>query len=221
MQAAMAMARLKPKNVRFDTGIGGIPDLTPEDIAAGLAGCNPGPVYLGLYKYSGDHTALVPLEQHVFVHVGIQAYAKGLFDDQQYSAVCRYMNQWMKGTKAESSNALTEQERTWCKTLHQLARLLVDDAVFENRHRTCGGTGFYQGRICKGCGGTGRKPSSGRDNARFLNVEKNVWIRHWQPLFERFVPMMQSWEQTVLRHLQRKLYDAKEQELVWELAFVR
>ncbi len=221
MQAAMAMARLKPKTVRFDTGVGGIPDLTPEDIAAGLAGCKPGPVYLGLYKYSGDYTALIPLEQHVFAHIGIQAYAQKIFDDQKYSAVCRYMNQWIKCTPARRADALTEQERAWCKTLHQLVRLLVDDVVYENRHRACGGTGFYQGRICTGCGGTGRKPSSGRDNARFLNVEKNVWIRHWQPLFERFVPMLQSWEQTVLRHLQRKLYDAKEAELRQKLALVR
>lgn len=221
MQAAMAMARLKPKNVRFDTGVGGIPDLTPEDIAAGLAGCKPGPVYLGLYKYSGDNTALAPLEQHVFVHMSLQAYAKGLFDDQQYSAVCRYMNQWVKSAKAESSNALTEQERTWCKTLHQLARLLVDDVVYENRHRTCGGTGFYQGRICKGCGGSGRKLISVKEQARRLNVSNHIYAMHWQHLFERFVPMVQSWEQTVLRHLQRKLYDAKEAELRQALAFER
>ena len=221
MQAAMAMAKLKPKNVRFDTGIGSIPELTPEDIAAGLSGCKPGPVYLGLYKYSGDHTALVPLEQHVFAHIGIQAYAQKIFDDQKYSAVCRYMNQWIKGTSAKSTDALSEQEQNWCKTLHQLARLLVDDVVYENRHRTCGGTGFYKGMICKGCGGSGRKLISVNEQARRLNVSNYIYVMHWQDLFERFVPMLQSWEQTVLQHLQRKLYDAKETELKQRLALVR
>ncbi len=221
MQAAMAMARLKPKNVRFDTGIGGIPELTPEGIAAGLAGCNPGPVYLGLYKYAGDHTALVPLEQHVLAHVGLQGYSKKWFDDADYSAICRYLNIWVKGISVESSNALTEDERNWCKTLHKLVRLLVDDVVYENRHRACGGTGFYQGRCCKGCGGSGRKLISVSEQARRLNVSNHIYATHWQDLFNQFVPMVQSWEQTVLRHLQRKLYDAKEAELIRELAFVR
>ena len=220
MQAAVALSKLKVKNVRLDTGVGGIPDLTPEDIAAGLAGCKPGPVYLGLYKYSGDNTSLPLLEQHVMAHVGIQGYAQKLFDDKDYSAICRYLNIWIKGVSVESSNALTEDERNWCKTLHQLVRLLVNDVVFENRHKACNGTGVYQGRICKGCSGSGRKIISLSEQARRLNVSNHIYATHWQDLFERFVPMLQSWEQTVLEHLQRKLYDAKEQELIKELAFV-
>ena len=135
MQAAVALSKLKVKNVRLDTGVGGIPDLTPEDIAAGLAGCKPGPVYLGLYKYSGDNTSLPLLEQHVMAHVGIQGYAQKLFDDKDYSAICRYLNIWIKGVSVESSNALTEDERNWCKTLHQLVRLLVNDVVLKTDTR--------------------------------------------------------------------------------------
>jgi len=38
MHIGRLMARLNPKNVRFDVGSGGIPELTPQDIAAAL-GC--------------------------------------------------------------------------------------------------------------------------------------------------------------------------------------
>jgi hypothetical protein len=38
MHVGRLMARLNPKNVRFDVGSGGIPELTPQDIAAAL-GC--------------------------------------------------------------------------------------------------------------------------------------------------------------------------------------
>lgn len=221
MQAAMALAKLKVKNVRMDTGIGSIPDLTPEDIAAGLAGCTPVAYYLGLYKYAGDRSVLNDLEKHVFANIGQIAYDKRWFDDGQYSAMCRFLNSWHSGELKGNQDAMDEQERTWCKTVHQLARLLVDEVVFENTHKTCGGTGIYQRSICKGCGGTGRRPSSGRDNARFLNVSKNAWIFDWEPLFDRFFPVVHSWEQTVLGHLQRKLYDAKEQELVNAMALVK
>lgn len=37
MHVGKLMARLNPKNVRFDVGQGGLPDLTPQDIAAALA----------------------------------------------------------------------------------------------------------------------------------------------------------------------------------------
>lgn len=36
MHVGRALAKLNPKNVRFDVGTGGIPDLTPQDIAAAL-----------------------------------------------------------------------------------------------------------------------------------------------------------------------------------------
>ncbi len=38
MHIGRMLARLNPKNVRFDVGTGGMPDLTPQDIAAAL-GC--------------------------------------------------------------------------------------------------------------------------------------------------------------------------------------
>ena len=38
MHIGRALAKLNPKNVRFDVGSGGIPDITPQDIAAAL-GC--------------------------------------------------------------------------------------------------------------------------------------------------------------------------------------
>lgn len=38
MHIGRALAKLNPKNVRFDVGAGGIPELTPQDIAAAL-GC--------------------------------------------------------------------------------------------------------------------------------------------------------------------------------------
>lgn len=221
MKSAKALARLSMKPARLEGPVGGVQDLSPADIAAGLAGCRPGPVYFGLYKYSGDHDALNPLEQYVFAYVAMGAHGDGLFDDHQISLVCRYLTVWIRGISVETSNGLTEDERTWCRTLHKLARLLVDDAVFENRHKACGGTGFYKYAICKGCGGSGRKLISVSEQARRLNVSNHIYATQWQQLFERFVPLVQSWEQTVLRHLQHQLYDAKEQELARELANVR
>lgn len=221
MQAAMALAKLKVKNVRLDTGVGGIPELTPEDIAAGLAGCKPVAYYLGLYKYAGDRSVLNTLEKHMFANLGQHGYARQWFDDGQYSSMCRYLNSWHSGECNGNQDAMKHEERTWCKTVHQLARLLVDEVVYENRHKTCNGTGFYQYRVCRGCGGSGHKLMSVSEQARRLNVSNHIYAMHWQDLFERFVPVVQSWEQTVLRHLQRKLYDAKEAELRHELAFVR
>ena len=221
MQAAMALAKLKVKNVRMDTGIGGVPDLTPEDIAAGLAGCKPVAYYLGLYKFAGDYSVLSDLEKQVFAHIGLTCLAEERFTADQYSVMCRYLNSWHCGELRGNQDALNDDERAFCKTVHQLARLLVDETVFENRHKTCGGTGIYQGRVCKGCGGSGRKLSGVSEQARRLNVSNHIYAQHWQPLFDRFVPMMHGFEQTVLSHLQRKLYDEKESELRRELSLVR
>ncbi|WP_067517883.1 hypothetical protein [Endozoicomonas ascidiicola] len=215
MQAEMALAKLKVKTVRHDTGVGGIPDLTPEDIAAGLAGCKAVAYYLGLYKYSGDYSVLPELERHVFAHVGQIGHAEQRFNDVQYSAMARFLK------KDADRFPLSDDDRAFCQTVLQLARLLVDEVVHENRHKTCGGTGIYQGRMCKGCGGTGRRLSGVSEQARRLNVTNHIYVMHWQPLFDRFVPMMHGFEKTVLSHLQRKLYDAKEAELCQALTTVR
>lgn len=218
MRAEMALAKLKVKNIRLDTGAGGIAELTPQDIAGGLAGCPAGPYYLGLYKYAGDRSVLNTLEKYVFAHIGSQGIKQELISRTEYLAMGGYLNSWHNGETGGNTDAMDDTDRKFCKTIHQLARLLVDDITFENRHRACGGTGVYQYRVCRGCGGTGRRLASSRHQARFLNVSIDLWASRWQPLFDQFVPMIQFWEQRVISHLNRKLYDHIEHELAAALS---
>ena len=209
MRAEQALAKLKVKTVRFDTGVGGIADLTPEDIAAGLAGCEPGPYYLGLYKYSGDRSVLDVLERYVFAAIGNLALEKKVITEERFKLMAVYLECWHKG----NGSPLNDKQRKLCSTLHQLARLLVDEVHRENRCRTCKGTGIYQYRPCRGCNGSGRKEPSAREQAKFVNLHVESWLEKWQPFYTKCLPLLYGWEQIVLGHLQRKLYDRKEQEL--------
>lgn len=213
MNSVRALAKLSISGLSMETGAGSVPEFTPEDIAAALAGCQSGPYYLGRLKYSGDGSVVNTLEKLVYSRFIVDAYGSGRIDGPHYSVAFFYLNHWplicRKGFNAKEviGGAMTNDELVWCMTLHQLARMLIDDVVFENRHKTCGGTGFYQYRVCKGCNGSGRKLSSVSELARRLNVSNHIYTRTWQPLFEWFVPVLQTWEQIVLLHLKRRLQE--------------
>lgn len=77
MAGVEALARLNPKNVRFDVGRGGIPDLTPEIIAAACAGLPPIAYRLALVKYAGQMHELSDLKIRTLIRAADLAIRHG------------------------------------------------------------------------------------------------------------------------------------------------
>lgn len=205
MNAALALAKLKVKNVKFDVGTGGSALLTPEDVAAALAGCNPVSYYLGLYKYSGDHSVLPELEKQMFAHVGITLYSKGMLTDNEYSSICRYMNKWINSS--DPLGALNDVEYSFCLVMRRLCRLLIDDVVLDDIHAPCGGTGIYNRRQCMGCNGTGRMKMSDSTKSRNMRVSPYLYKVKFKRLFDTMLPIVLSYEQNLIEHLNQKFRD--------------
>ena len=210
MNSVWALAKLSISNIWLDAGYGGIPNLTQADISGALAGCPLEAYYFGRFKFAGDYSVMTTLEKMVYSQLAADGLQQQLFDKPHYQMAINYFMHWPmyfdRGYKANKmTNVMTKQAWDWCTTLHRLAILLIDDVVFENIHKTCGGTGFYQYRVCKGCAGSGRKLLTTSEQARRLKLSNYLYTRYWQPLFERFLPVLQAWESKVIDHLRKQL----------------
>ncbi|WP_263079511.1 hypothetical protein [Endozoicomonas sp. Mp262] len=211
-RAAMALAKLKVKNIRFDTGLGCKPKFTAEDVAAALAGTETGPYYLALAKYTGDLPARLALETTVMCYLGDHIKNKKLLSDGEYAALHHYTHCLVRNVEPYR---ITDIDRQKCKVWHQLVRLLVDHAVIDHRCPKCNGTGngkrYPVGRDfaykpCTRCGGSTRVRPSNRSNARFLGVTHPTWAEKYEPVYRDLYPMLAIWEQHAFKHLSQQLF---------------
>ncbi len=130
MTSAAILAKLNPKNIRFDVGSGGIPELEQCDIAAALAGTPKLPelaVKLALVKYAGQHQELGKLfywtrDAAVTLAVkhgwrpkkgqlgGISIYAIWEHVDPHHCPVCdgsgKRLDEWRKPLNCRACNGL-------------------------------------------------------------------------------------------------------------------
>lgn len=202
------VARLNASTCRFDVGRGGIPELTPQDIAAAL----------GMVKDE--------LAREVFCAVwwpdGARLNARGLdllLARVQFAEWRRRMEKMLDAQLAVAAsradrNAEAEQRgesmlaeataQMW-PALVQEAYALVRRAVLDELRAPepcaeCDGVGSFvhRGREadCTGCGGSGRVARSNRQRAMTMDRDEAAYRRTWRGVYEWTLRRVQEAEQT-------------------------
>lgn len=199
---AYLLARLNPKNVRFDVGSGGTADLTPTDIAAALAMVPSG---LGrelmcrvwwpdgasltardlaarleraqLDEWGARETRMLDALLAVATHTGGDSLRRA---QRMYGEA--HSNRWPKWiTDAELASQSPGYARVRAAVLTELAS--------PGLCPTCGGRGHVQPDTaavvtCTGCKGSGRKSISDQWRADALRITEAGYRHTWRPVYE-------------------------------------
>lgn len=201
MHIGRLIARLNPSTVRYDVGSGGIPDLTPQDVAAAL-GMVRDPLGAALLCVAyGDAGAGVTSQVYELLRAAQRA-------------------EWWDREQAMMSGLLAIVEHTGGESLRRAQRLYADaharrwprwltDAELGSindgyrrvrlgvlaevqtplRCHACGGRGTVadtQGLVstCGACRGTGYAQASARSRALLLGVDEAAYRRRWSAVYE-------------------------------------
>src|SRR5699024_5342341 len=201
MHIGKMMARLGPKPASYAIGSGGIPDTTPQDVAAALGMVPDGlgsELLCRLWWPDGATMTARPLAD--------------LLESVQRA-------EWMRREKAMQDALCLVASHTGGDTLRKAQRAYndahmarwprwVDDAdlgtinagyrrvrsgviaeiVDPNQCRSCGGTGHIQRDnlrvICDRCRGTGRGIVSDRSRADGMRINESSFRRTWAPVYQ-------------------------------------
>lgn len=223
------MARLGPSTVKFDTGRGGTPDLTNQDIAAALgmvpAGLGrelleacwwPDGAALRRHKLRDAVIALVTPE--------LRRQQRRLADARTELGLAEVCMGWAGAVtaeqRAERDRAALRlgQIKTQCwpiSTLDSLPTLAIA-VISEIAHRphcvSCEGRGqAVSGDLlvaCKVCSGSGLGAVSDRRRAAAIGRDEAAYRRTWKPVFEWLVSKMNEAEQEAAWHLRAALSQA-------------
>jgi len=160
---------LNPKVANYN-GTGGIPNITPEDVAACL-GRIPiaGPALL-VRAMSGDLSSLRPLQQAFRQHVAHMAMLK----------------HWKTGPKFNDY-------------FEGLCESVLHFYVIPSKCGRCHGHGQItlitkQVIPCPVCAGEGNKDVSERAKARAAGIPSSTWADVWEPRYEAARDVLVAWE---------------------------
>lgn len=223
------LARLGPSTVKFDTGRGGIADLTNQDIAGAL-GMVPGglgrELLEALWWPESGMRRIQQLRQAVIALV-----APEYIRQQQALSVARTEFGIAKASMGWAGGAVTNTQRVehrraeakleavralcWPNnTMEQLGSLAAAvigemasagccDACDGRRVQpSADGTGAVQ---CDGCGGSGVAPLSGRKRAIAIGADQSAYRRFWQPVYEWMLERMRDAESEAAEAFSRAL----------------
>ena len=220
------MARLGPSTVKFDTGRGGMPDLTNQDIAAALgmvpAGLGrelleacwwPDSAALRRHRLRDAVIALVTPE--------LRRQQRKLADARTDLGLAEVCMGWAGAVtaeqRAERDRAAQRlgQVKAQCwpistlESLPTLAAAVVGEIAKRPECDTCEGRGQRaSGEVmvcCKACSGSGLGPISDRRRAAALGRDEAAYRRSWKPVYEWMLSMMQEAEQEAAWHMRSAL----------------
>lgn len=221
------MARLGPSTVKFDTGRGGVPDLTNQDIAAALGMVPAGlgrellealwwpdsgmrrsqqlrQAVIGLVapEYVRQQQALNVARTEFGIAKACMGWAGGPVTDAQR----------IEHRKAE---ARLEATRALCWPNNTMEQLGVLTKAIVEEMGTCGccracqglriqsakdGTGVVE---CEACEGAGVEARSGRERAAAIGADHSAYRRCWQPVYEWMLEHMRAAESIAARDFNR------------------
>ena len=205
MHVGKLMARLNPKNVRFDVGAGGTPEFTPADVAAALAMV---PAGLGrellCRVWWPDGAALTAHELRTLLD-------GALFGEWRTRADAMVTAQIMVATAGENSRrqriarqALdTAKARMWPsigETYTRLRDAVVEELCDPRLCPDCSGRGHIAARdterACTRCEGIGQVPRGPTWRAERLGMKHSSYLQRWDGVYlwllERCMEAMQS-----------------------------
>lgn len=225
------MARLGPSTVKFDTGRGGTPDLTNQDIAAALgmepAGLGrelleacwwPDGAALRRHKLRDAVIALVTPE--------LRRQQRRLADARTELGLAEVCMGWAGAVTAEKR---AERDRAalrlgqikaqcWpistLESLPTLAGAVMGEIVKRPLCPACEGRGQTMlGELlvrCKVCGGSGGGPVSDRRRAAAIGRDESSYRERWRGVYEWLLDRMHEAEQEAAAAMARSLRDMSE-----------
>ncbi len=197
------VAWLNPQTVRYDAGRGGIPSITPQDVAAALGfarGSEPLGVEIILQRSAPDLAAMSARDRRgMIADMVIREHARRqrsliLAGESKATAELRVQLRSATRLDVQCAEQRHEQARAdaWPRLSHTWARLIdmIDvELSATGRCKACGGTGevwiptaggLHSRATCRKCGGSGAEQISGRARADRIGVTESAWRKTWQ-----------------------------------------
>lgn len=223
------MARLGPSTVKFDTGRGGTPDLTNQDIAAALgmvpAGLGrelieacwwPDGAALRRHRLRDAVIALVTPE--------LRRQQRKLADARTELGLAEVCMGWAGAVtadqRAERDRAAHRlgQLKAQCwpistlESLPSLAAAVIGEIAKRPHCQACEGRGEVMSGelrvVCKICSGSGLTGVSDRRRAASIGRDEAAYRRTWKPVYEWLLARMQESEQEAAWHMRSALGQA-------------
>lgn len=176
-----ALLKLNVRLAAREVISGGIPEYTPADIAAALAGLDRMPYLLGLAAINHQQEVVPELERLLW---------------QELAGVAA-TNRWLISVGIPRTR--------------YLAQMALYEAINPPRCRACKGKGHvYPPNSavveCVACEGTGNGVISVYVRAKWMKVRKETWNNVWRDRYERHaVWRIREYEAQIIRHLRQKL----------------
>lgn len=189
------MARLNPAVCRFDIGQGGIPDLTPQDVAAAIGMVPPGlgrELMCRLWWPDGARLAPKELDAELrrcllvewmrrarrLEAARLQAH---IAEEDRHGSVPR--------ARAELADAKGEMWPKVGPMYRRIRAAVLTEMAAPNNCARCGGRGHTISRsgvhvICPACEGRGWDAASDRQRAELLDINESSFRRYWRSVYD-------------------------------------
>ncbi|MFK3846626.1 hypothetical protein [Stenotrophomonas sp. NPDC078853] len=221
------MARLGPSTVKFDTGRGGTPDLTNQDIAAALGMVPAGlgrELLEALWWPESGARRMQQLRQAVIALMAPEftRQQKALAEARTELGIAKTCMGWGGGTvtdmqrkeflraeaKLEATRALSWPNNTM-EQLGTLAGAVITELANAGCCNQCEGRGSTPHRggavECDGCDGSGIEPMSGRQRALAIGSDQSAYRRFWRPVYEWMLERLREAESDAAHALRMAL----------------
>lgn len=155
----------------------GFARLTQADVAGMLSNFPTGPFLMGMVRYAGDESSAPALEAELV------ASASTIAQDAR----------WPGGARR----------------VPQLVKLALWELLYGARCRHCHGVGYVMSgenpRHCEVCDGKRVRRMTELERASWAGMSERHWRRDWSARYETIYGLADSWEQTALSLMRRRL----------------
>jgi len=192
MHIGRALAKLNPKNVRFDVGIGGIPDITPQDIAAALAFVPAGLGRELICRVWWPDGAALTANELDFMLIQLQFGEWRERMDALVTAQLRLATAANDAQRRKAKQGIADaQARMWPRiddTFNLVRKAVLAELCDPRICPDCKGRGFLIKRElasdCERCSGTGRAHRGPVWRADVLGMKHTSYLQRWVEPYE-------------------------------------
>ena len=187
MSAAEKLARLNAKTVRFDIGVGGAPDLTPQDIAAALAMVPPGLgrevlIAVGWPDGARPQEVVRIASELACAELNSQFQAATLAGIREAIAMWEGGGRRRQVSVPQQSTIRTKWPRNTAERLPAIVSACLAEIINPHACHACRGRGtVIRMKLvldCSACGGRGTVPVSDRKRAEAIGIDEATYRRN-------------------------------------------